>query len=279
MLVLRQDSPNAGQADYAEAVKRWQFFLIGQGFSEPVVNGARRALVADGDFGSITRQASIDFQQAHNLFPDGVVGNDTLGKAMQLGLQVIADETPATQVEGNPNWPPRPTNLALPSSARRDAFLGKLEFVAAPRPNNPEAIRITNGWDSANITRVTIPQLIGVEGAPGDGRVQFHVKVADELVRLFQAWEAAGLTDRLLTWAGSWVPRFIRGSTTELSNHAYGAAFDINVPWNPLGRRPALVGDRGCVRELVQIANQLGFYWGGHYSTRPDGMHFEFVRY
>ena len=236
-------------------------------------------MVADGDFGPITRQASIDFQKAHNLFPDGVVGNDTLGRGMQLGLQIIEDETPPAQIEGNPNWPPRPTDLPIPPPARRDAFLGRIEFVPAPRPNNPEAIRITNGWDSTNITRVTVPQLIGVEGAPGDGRVSFHVKVADALKDLFQAWETAGLTDRVLSWAGSWSPRFIRGSTTELSNHAYGAAFDINVPWNPLGRRPALVGDRGSVRELVPIANQHGFYWGGHYKTRPDGMHFEFLRY
>jgi hypothetical protein len=29
------------------------------------------------------------------------------------------------------------------------------------------------------------------------------------------------------------------------------------------------------VRELVPIANKHGFYWGGHYSKRADGMHFE----
>jgi hypothetical protein len=35
------------------------------------------------------------------------------------------------------------------------------------------------------------------------------------------------------------------------------------------------LGARGCLRELVEIANGLGFYWGGHFSGRPDGMHFE----
>lgn len=45
--------------------------------------------------------------------------------------------------------------------------------------------------------------------------------------------------------------------------------------YNPLGARPALVGQKGSVRELVPIANKWGFYWGGHYSGRKDGMHFE----
>jgi hypothetical protein len=32
------------------------------------------------------------------------------------------------------------------------------------------------------------------------------------------------------------------------------------------------------VRELVPIANELGWYWGGHYRKRLDGMHFELVK-
>ncbi len=65
--------------------------------------------------------------------------------------------------------------------------------------------------------------------------------------------------------------------------HAYGAAFDINVQWNQFNVRAALVGDKGSVRELVPIANQLGFYWGGHFrynkhSDASDGMHFEWAR-
>lgn len=87
----------------------------------------------------------------------------------------------------------------------------------------------------------------------------------------------AGLGDRVLSFAGSWVPRFVRGSTTNLSNHAYGSAIDINVPWNQLSTVPALKGKRGSVRELVPIANECGLYWGGHFN-RADGMHFELAR-
>jgi hypothetical protein len=69
----------------------------------------------------------------------------------------------------------------------------------------------------------------------------------------------------------------VRGSNTTLSNHAWGTGFDINAKWNPLGAVPALRGDTGSVRELVPIAHDHGFFWGGHFS-RSDGMHFEVAR-
>jgi hypothetical protein len=50
---------------------------------------------------------------------------------------------------------------------------------------------------------------------------------------------------------------------------------DINVAWNGLGRQPAFVGQKGSVRELVPAAEKHGFYWGGFFASRPDGMHFE----
>jgi hypothetical protein len=91
---------------------------------------------------------------------------------------------------------------------------------------------------------------------------------------LWADWERAGLLHLVLTWHGSYVARFVRGSDRTLSNHAFGSAFDINFAWNKLGTVPALVGQKGTVRELVQIANDNGFYWGGHFK-RLDGMHFE----
>jgi len=92
---------------------------------------------------------------------------------------------------------------------------------------------------------------------------------------LFDDWQSANLTEKILSWGGSWVPRFVRGSRTSLSNHAWGTAFDINHQWNGLGIRPTLRDEKGSVRDLVEIAYQNGFYWGGWFKSRPDGMHFE----
>ena len=144
----------------------------------------------------------------------------------------------------------------------------------APTPENPEGIRILDQWVTENIRSFDIPELRYVLGANG-GHVPFHRLVGARVQALFASFTAAGLADRVLAFGGSFAPRFIRGSRTVLSAHAHGSAFDINVPWNPLGAVPALRGTKGSVRELVPLANQAGFYWGGHFTTRRDGMHFE----
>lgn len=268
MYTLQRNSSHKDQPDYQNAVAAWQTFLIGRGFE----------IEADGDFGQETEDATKDYQRQHGMTADGIAGNRTLGLAMSQGLDFIVDESDPG-ADRSPNFPPPPDNLHPKSMAQQQAFFGAFAFVPTPKPNNREAIKITDNWPATHIVKVTIPQLIGVNGAPVDGGVSFHKKVADPARGLFAAWEDAGLSDLLLGWAGSWVPRFIRGSTKTLSNHAYGAAFDINVAWNGLGVRPALVGSKGSVRLLVPLANQHGFYWGGHYQNRKDGMHFEFVNY
>lgn len=244
-------------------VTAWQHFLVG---IDP-----QSDVVASGFFDVVTKAATIDFQRKVNLGADGVVGPGTLGKAMGLGFDPLSDDRPD---ENGPNWPPAPAEGPL-SVADRGSVFGTFAYRAAGTSANPEAIVITDTWPATNIVDVELPQLIGVSGAPSSGKVMFHRLAAPQLAALWAAWEAAGLKDRVLTWGGSWAPRFIRGSRTTLSNHAWGTAFDINVQWNMLGTRPALKGQKGCTRELVQLANDHGFYWGGHFKTRSDGMHFE----
>jgi hypothetical protein len=174
----------------------------------------------------------------------------------------------------SPAWPPPPSFGSL-STQENNTLFGSFSFSPAPSSGNPEGITIHGDWVVKNIMKVKIPQLKGIFGGPGNGDVLFHVKGAEQLKALWAAWETAGLLPLVLSWAGSWVPRFVRGSRTYLSNHAKGTAFDINAPWNPLGAEPAIVGKKGSVRKLVQLANDHGFYWGGHWKNRPDGMHFE----
>lgn len=249
-----------------ENVKKWQFFLIGQSLYSGV---------ADGVFGPGTETASKTFQSRYTINPDGVVGNTTMAKAMLLGFQVITD---TSNTEDSPNWPPPPSFGPIIGNETRQVVFGKFSYVSAGVPGNPEAIKITDNWESQNIVNVTIPQLVGVVGAPKSGTIRFHKLGAKQLVAMFAEWESAGLKTLIKTWGGSFVPRFIRGSTTSLSNHSFGSAFDMNVAWNPLGTRGALVGQEGSVRKLVPIANKWGFYWGGHFTGRPDGMHFEIAK-
>ena len=189
-------------------------------------------------------------------------------------LDVPPDTLPAPPCEDGTDWPPRPSFPPIVTLAARQALFGIFLYKAQPTASNPESIVVMGPWVANNIERVTIPQLVGKIGAPPGGVVLFHRAVSAQLVALWQAWEDAGLLDRVLSWAGSYAPRFIRGSTSVLSNHAFGTAFDINAPQNGLGAVPALKGHPGSTRELVGLANQHGFFWGGHFD-RKDGMHME----
>lgn len=241
-------------------VMQWQVFLRGQGYT---VNSS-------GVFDAATVTATKLFQARHKLVADGIVGNQSLGKAISLGFEIV--EYSETQN----GFPAKPAFLPMVGTAARQKAFGPLEFAPDPTPKNPERIRITNGWAADNIQAVELPQLRGVEGASATGRVYFHRKAARQLAALWQAWERKGLLKHVLTYSGDYVPRFVRGKADEqvLSNHAFGTAFDINYSWNKLGVEPATEGEEGCLYKLVPVAHDHGFYWGGHFNRR-DGMHFE----
>jgi len=248
-----------------DAVKTWQTYLVGRGAQ----------IKADGDFGPKTASATKQFQLEQGLEQTGELDAATREAAGRNGFcQPMGGPQQPVEQRGV-EWPPFPPFQPLVGNAARVAAWGAIRYESAPTPGNPEGIRILDGWDRANIVMVALPQLRGLVGAPADGRVPFHRAGADRLRELFERWERAGLLPLVKTWAGSWAPRFIRGSRSTLSNHAFGTAFDINAAWNPLGTVPPLAGRIGSVRELVPIANELGFFWGGHFASRPDGMHFE----
>jgi len=245
-----------------ESVSKWQNFLIGQGLD---VGGA------DGIFGDDTLNATKQFQSLNGLHPDGVVGNKTVGKAMLLGFGVLTD---TSKLIYSANWPAKPAFKPLVSNVERAKLFGKFAYEHKPITGNYENIIVTDDWAKKNIVTVTIPQLGHVVTSK---KISFHQLGAKQIKQLFIDWEKANLLHLILVWNGSYVPRFIRGSNTVLSNHSFGTAFDINYEWNKLGAEPALVGQKGCVRQLVEIANKNGFYWGGHFS-RLDGMHFELAK-
>lgn len=209
---------------------------------------------------------------------DGVFGPQTAGCVTHVKTRMGI--RPATPVVTKDDWRRfayagldlSRDGLDAPTGAKKDSVFGPLTYatdvLVAGGP-----VRITNDFRS-RIQRVEIPQLAGVYGATRDGLMYWHEDYVDNLRGFFEAVEWAGLQDRIISYAGSWVPRFVRGSKRTLSSHAYGTAFDINAPQNWIRARPASVGAKGSVRELVPIAEAYGFMWGGDFR-RPDGMHFE----
>jgi len=164
--------------------------------------------------------------------------------------------------------PEQEGTLGDPVNAKAQANFGPLLFLPDPQPNNPEAIRITNGWDQNNITYIK---------PPGFNRtIPWNKKCVSQLNDLFSAWSGAGLIPQIIQWNGSWNPRFVRGQRKYLSNHTFATAFDINAQWNPMGVAAAGPGEYGNVQDLAAIATAQGWRWGGNYPAgQQDGMHFE----
>jgi hypothetical protein len=90
------------------------------------------------------------------------------------------------------------------------------------------------------------------------------------LVGALKDVQAAGLGGEIHTYSGCYAARTVaRSSTAPPSQHAYGAAIDINAPENPYGATPTMDP------KIVRIFERWGFLWGGDFLT-PDGMHFEY---
>lgn len=124
-------------------------------------------------------------------------------------------------------------------------------------------IRIDGDWVARNIVTAEVPLL---------GRVTCHRAVIPQLRAALADVQAAGLADQIYQYSGCWVPRHILWDPSKgISRHAWGLAFDINVPTNQYGANPQMN------RQIVQIFRDWGFAWGGDWST-PDGMHFELER-
>jgi D-alanyl-D-alanine carboxypeptidase len=76
------------------------------------------------------------------------------------------------------------------------------------------------------------------------------------------------LGKEITEWGGCFMIRMMRGTKVP-SIHSWGVAFDINVSTNPMMKKPTLSAG------LVKCFTDNGFDWGGNFSPRVDGMHFQ----
>lgn len=77
-----------------------------------------------------------------------------------------------------------------------------------------------------------------------------------------------GHVRELKTWDGCFNIRKKRGLAT-MSLHSWGIAIDVNAFENGLGKQPKLSDG------FVKCFTDAGFDWGGHWTRRFDGMHFQ----
>jgi hypothetical protein len=135
------------------------------------------------------------------------------------------------------------------------------EFAAYPQSQDPALLNMSPLWYDAHIQTRTVPLL----GQVTCNRALFH-----PLIGALHDVEKAGLGSEIHTYSGCYAARTVaRSPTAPPSEHAYGAAIDINAPENPYGATPTMDP------AIVKIFERWGFLWGGDFLT-PDGMHFEY---
>lgn len=149
-----------------------------------------------------------------------------------------------------------------------------------PRDNQDDLIAFYGMPGSAvesQLVDVVPPFRMTYEGKPIKS-IKFHKKAAPALLAaLTEIWEHYGKDQSKIDalgvsrYDGAYNPRFIRGSSSKWSNHAYGAAIDINAKDNGFN-----TGHGNMPQPVVDAFKRQGARWGGTYKNRTDPMHFEF---
>ena len=163
---------------------------------------------------------------------------------------------------------------------------GPFTWRHAPSETDPDRIVILQGWATINITSFACEPLS--RWTEGRSRiVTLNHSVREPFLLLWDRWEKGGHLEALAealaergmkpTWGGGWVPRYKRGAAHDanpknLSAHSSGHAFDICPAAYPLGQP---VKSNDVMHQLADVAIKVGWKWGGDFSGRPDGMHFQ----
>jgi hypothetical protein len=107
-------------------------------------------------------------------------------------------------------------------------------------------LQFLGDWVSKNIVRVNLPALSKATGGKFS-MMMWHKYGKDQLIRFFETLEKEKFTYAYFEFCRGFI-HVMFVSRTNLSNHSWGTAFDINVPYNGLNKIPALVGQKGSVR-------------------------------
>ena len=183
------------------------------------------------------------------------------GMTEQRFASIMSTLLPATRIRTLP--PGGSTYMRIASGVNPPVVMKQIfgEFSAYPRSDDPAFLNVDPAWYDAHIATRTVPLL---------GSVTCNVKLFPQLIGALTDVRSAGLGGEIHVYSGCYAARTVaRSPTAPPSQHAYGAAIDINAPENPYGATPTMDP------RIVKIFERWGFLWGGNYLT-PDGMHFEY---
>jgi hypothetical protein len=178
--------------------------------------------------------------------------------------------SPPTSLTGivAPGMPPVPNGMAEVIAA----FGDPRAFLSADGSITPDN---ENAWQRQTLSKGTLPFGIPLDPQQADPDIKAtfyaHRKLVGVFEAVFEEISRLGLRQYIRSWGGIYNFRPIRGTTSSLSLHCFGAAIDLNSETNALGT----AGDMNP--GIVDVFEHFGFFWGGKFRGRPDPMHFQYA--
>jgi D-alanyl-D-alanine carboxypeptidase len=183
----------------------------------------------------------------------------TAARFHDLIAGLISPDTPLRTVPPGDTTYVRVASGVNPPVVMKEVFG---EFSAYPRSDDPAFLNMSPAWHDANIQRRTVPLFADP--------VTCNKALFPALIGALEQVRDEGLGPEIHTYSGCYAPRTVaRSDIAPPSQHAWGAAIDINAPENPYGATPTMDP------RIVKIFEHWGFIWVGDFLI-PDGMHFEF---
>ena len=217
----------------------------------------------DGVCGSRTRDAIVAFQRGFMHKPDGRVDPDgnSIKRLNQPGKPVTTEAGSLTRLV------PKPERNTINSGVTAVNNQLMTQLFGKPRENySADCQPVTNEKLKRNLTTADVGpfKVTGMSQA-----VRSLAEIMPEIQRLQpDVYTALGT-------AGMLCCRWVRGSTTSISNHSWGTAIDLklNGVLDARGNNQVQYG----LTLIAPIFNRFGWYWGAGFATE-DAMHFEVGR-
>jgi hypothetical protein len=217
----------------------------------------------DGLCGGRTRAAIKTFQRGFLHNPDGRV--DPGG----VTWRHLVAEQPAPVTTGGPltRLVPKPDSSTINNGLKAVNNSYMTAKLGAPRDSfSADCQPVTN----ERLRRHILSMSVGPFRVTGLKPAVLSLQQVVDAIR-----DAQPEVYRGLGTAGMLCARWVRGSTTSISNHSWGTAIDIKIN--------GVLDARGNGRVqfgltlIAPIFNRFGWYWGAAFPTE-DGMHFEASR-
>ena len=184
-----------------------------------------------------------------------VAMNETSPQSIRKQLQKYAGTKASVQILG-PDLDLKATQTAFLTGGSVSKAVGSFSYKA----NSDGTVDPDPSWVSHNIRTMEMPII---------GKVTGHRVMLPQLLGALNMVVARGLSSKIHTYDGCYVPRFIAHDPSKgLSFHTFGTAIDLNASTNYRG----IAGDMD--RTVVAIFKRWGFAWGGDWAY-TDPMHFE----